>query len=197
MCGKYKSKIRKKIHEAQDRYQELKDKKRFSTGNKTAILCSSGDEIIGRWYRFSVLDIEKKSLIIEKATSQDLERVISDRNVSNIIVIGHADYSTWEASDRTVSWVDVSEMTRNHLKRGFFAKLGCNPVSEYLSVPIAHFYQYNIPLDHFCVMDRSRIYQAKDEFVYTNDLYKPEKFISLSKRKSLTNELKQFKGSRC
>ncbi|MBI5803236.1 hypothetical protein HY448_00940 [Candidatus Pacearchaeota archaeon] len=149
------------------KYRSLLEDQKLSTGDRTAILCSGSDGSgvislresqeslrVGRGY---ARRIDGKSLLLVDATSDDLREVLDNRNIRNVIVIGHASYSSWVATDGSVSFLDVSEMT-THLKQGFFAKLGCD--LHCFSVK-TFVYSFPIPFGYFVVNDRRKIYQGK------------------------------------
>ncbi|MEK6887544.1 MAG: hypothetical protein AABX14_01220 [Candidatus Aenigmatarchaeota archaeon] len=69
---------------------------------------------------------------IEHANVSDLRDAIMNENVGSIVLFGHATWGSWCASDRSVSWKEVSKWTKegNHCKSGFGIKMGCNPIRD-------------------------------------------------------------------
>lgn len=190
--------------EARNRHKKLIEENKLSSGSKTAILCSSADGSnnysssnrighiwIGKRYRNL---IGRNAFLFPDATFGNLEAVLSDKVIKNVIIIGHASYGSWVASDKSVSWLDVSRMARDHIKEGYFAKSGCN--QKQISVPwteSTHF-KGHIPFAYFAVTDKSKIYVSKKEMVDTSELASPIELISLDKHDiTLKEELKSEK----
>ena len=66
--------------------------------------------------------------LVSPASKADLERSLRDPEVGSIALIGHSSRGSWEASDGSVSWIDVRQWVESagHCKNGFGLKDGCN-----------------------------------------------------------------------
>ena len=155
------------------KYLQLKLDEKTNIGDRTAVLCSNNDN--GRrfpWYRFfqsygkdyhrwsggfwaNYFKDVKNSKLIKNVKSKDLEKVIQDPEFSDIILVGHANYNSWLASDQLVDWYDLGKMLKDHLKNGFFINTGCGIIER-----------TQIPLGYFVVNDLGNLYGRKDRTIF-------------------------------
>jgi len=67
-----------------------------------------------------------------RAKSYDLEKVIKDKNCQSIVLVGHGDIDSWQATDREISNSVVKKMMNGVTrKRGEWLQLSCGSDSKY------------------------------------------------------------------
>ena len=67
-----------------------------------------------------------------RAKSHDLEKVIKDKDCQSIVLVGHGDIDSWQATDREVSNAMVAKMMEGvPKKRGEWLQLSCGGESKY------------------------------------------------------------------
>jgi hypothetical protein len=67
-----------------------------------------------------------------RAKSNDLEKVIKDKDCQSIVLVGHGDIDSWQATDKEVSNSVVKTMMKNvPKKRGEWLQLSCGGDSKY------------------------------------------------------------------
>ncbi len=159
MPGNYINKVKERLEEEQIRtilpkYRLLRESGITNSGNLTAILVSStnGSGEYNSQHHMYHLSAGLKykhlfgenSVLFDSATSEDLEMVILNTSFRNIMVIGHASYHSWRASDKLVDWFNIGQMVGRHLKNGIFANLGCGGIDSWKMIPLGYF----VVLDH-------------------------------------------------
>lgn len=184
---------RERFEKANEKFAKFKRDKKFSSGNRTAILCSSTDgegnesKFDASWfvyaglrYRVYMECMGRGVSVMENAGFDDLADVLSDGSIKNVVLIGHSSTSSWMASDYEVDCFDISEATR-HLKKGFFAKIGCDIPEEIGRVsllPQLGCYGFNVPLGYFAVSNRKRIYSGDEKSLTFEQLSSSENFVN-------------------
>jgi hypothetical protein len=158
-----------KVKELLPKYLRLKTLNALNTGNTTAILTSGVDgfgkesgqdrgDFLSAASRIN--DQLTDCIVAPDATSADLNFVIKNPQIRNIILIGHASYHVWRASDRVVNWYDLGKMVGDHLKDGTFLNLGCGAIDSW---------NY-IPLGFFVVNNPSNLFGRKAEYLSVEEL---------------------------
>jgi hypothetical protein len=67
-----------------------------------------------------------------KAKSNDLEEVIKDKDCQSIVLVGHGDIDSWQATDMEISNSVVAKMMKGvPKKRGEWLQLSCGGESKY------------------------------------------------------------------
>jgi hypothetical protein len=67
-----------------------------------------------------------------RAKSNDLEEVVKDRDCQSIVLVGHGDIDSWQATDREISNSIVKKMMKDvPKKRGEWLQLSCGGDSKY------------------------------------------------------------------
>jgi len=131
------------------KYLALKLTGRTNKGNKVALMISptdgygrysytehSGNLKAGEYYK----DLFCRNVrLFDSASSEDLKEVIQNEDFAHIFVIGHANYHSWRASDKSVNWFDLGQMVKGHLKNGIFANIGCGGITSWNRIPLGYF----------------------------------------------------------
>jgi len=66
------------------------------------------------------------------AKSNDLENVIKDKDCQSVVLVGHGDIDSWQATDMEVSNSAVAKMMKDvSKKRGEWLQLSCGGESKY------------------------------------------------------------------
>jgi hypothetical protein len=164
-------KVEKKLVETLlPKYLALRLLEKTNRGNRTAILVSNTDGY-GRYSEsdhttnlFAGLQykaiIGRNAVLVDSATSAQLRDSIQDSDFGNIFVIGHANYHSWRASDKSVNWFDLGKMVDGHLKDGIFANVGCGGIHS----------GNMIPLGYFVVSDPKTLIGYEAEYAYGDSL---------------------------
>ncbi|MEK6873609.1 MAG: hypothetical protein AABW91_02095 [Nanoarchaeota archaeon] len=131
------------------KYLSLKLSGKTNKGNRIALMVSptngSGSYSsidydyhlnAGRKYK---LVFGKNATLFDSASSRDLKEVVQDSDFASIFVIGHANYHSWRASDKSVNWFDLGQMVNGHLKNGIFANVGCGGIHSWNMIPLGYF----------------------------------------------------------
>ncbi len=75
-------------------------------------------------YYFNNRDVKVKWFL--RAKSTDLEKVIRDKDCQSIVLVGHGSLNCWQATDRLVSNLEVSDMAKGISKKtGEWMQLSC------------------------------------------------------------------------
>jgi hypothetical protein len=161
------------VQEILPKYLTLKRSGIINEGSKTAVLASNTDGY-GKYSHYDKFGadlaayrirdrIGDELTIIKDATSQDLKSVIQNPDYQNIVVIGHASYHNWRASDRSVNWYDLGKMVGSHLKDGVFINVGCGQITSWNW----------IPLGYFVVNNPQNLFGKKAEYIFDDELLNP------------------------
>lgn len=149
---------RKQFREALGKWESLQEKQRFSLPKDmgaTAIMhavATTGDTDEVRAKELAAFEQEaydfankidytgREARIIRGISNRAFCRqVLLDKEVSNVIVIGHGNFSNILTDKwRKIDWKDVSYMA-DHLKTGFFMQRFCGNYMRNLSVPFSLF----------------------------------------------------------
>lgn len=159
----------RRVEELRFKYLLLKGVGLVNSGTRTAILASGANGYVRYSPRESLEHIVAgnslkgripQSDLFKDATSDDLATVIQDLNYKNVIVIGHASYHSWVASDKSVNWYDLGKMIGSHLKDGIFVNVGCGAIHSF----------NRIPLGYFVVNNPQNLFGKKAEYLYGDEL---------------------------
>jgi hypothetical protein len=67
-----------------------------------------------------------------RAKSNDLEKVIKDKDCQSIVLVGHRDIDSWQATDKEISNSELAKMMKDlPKKRGEWLQLSCGGDSKY------------------------------------------------------------------
>jgi hypothetical protein len=81
-------------------------------------------------YYFNNRDMKVKWFF--RAKSIDLEKVIQDKDCQSIVLVGHGSLNCWQATDRLVSNLEVSDMVKGATKKtGEWMQLSCGVEDAY------------------------------------------------------------------
>lgn len=128
-------------------YQILKNKVLTDGSKRAACLISGADPTkepaqiaIGEKGRIAKFFTDRNVRVDYKhnARSIDLESAIRDDTYQHIVLIGHGDRGTWEATDRCVVTEDISDWVKDaSQKDGYFIQLTCGkPVGKPLGFDV-------------------------------------------------------------
>lgn len=128
------------------------------------MFCSEAEHIANALYQR-----EHDVQVIRNISAQSLESVFKDREISDVVLIGHGALShIWLDSGEDYDWADVSAAT-DHLKTGVIVQRFCGHIVRQTSVPFATF----AASDHSRVIAPVGSYFAPEDDPEDDDLLKP------------------------
>ena len=80
----------------------------------------AGKGLVGNLGKVGLSDIQ----LVADTLKIDLTKVIQDKSVGSIFLLGHSSLHSQMATDGFVNWNDAGRMVKDHLKNGIFANLG-------------------------------------------------------------------------
>jgi DUF971 family protein len=155
---------RQKFKRCTAKWEELRDEGHFSKPEhlgRVAIICSNNVEVVTcrnidkpnpkelKIFRKEALRIAeheeargRDTEIIFSATTDDIDDVLKDPDISSIVTVGHGNFSSFFVDDDhdegIYDWRRVSEST-DHLKTGYVVQRHCGHFALDLAVPFGIF----------------------------------------------------------
>jgi hypothetical protein len=107
-------------------------------------------------YYFNNSDMKVKWFF--RAKSNDLEKVIRDKDCQSIVLVGHGSLNCWQATDRLVSNLEVSDMVKGASKK----------TGEWMQLSCAEEDAYPVKMGELVMEKKERVYTySKSITIYT------------------------------
>lgn len=110
-----------------------------------------------------------------RAKSNDLEEVIKDKDCQSIVLVGHGDIDSWQATDMEVSNSAVAKMMKGmQKKRGEWLQLSCGGESKYF-----------IKMGELVMEDKKKVYTYSESvttYIFVFDALSGFRYLKSFKR---------------